>query len=105
MRCLALLIAALLLPGCFAFEEIDKGMEIMEAHTPLVNKKKREEEVRARDASPAKPDPRVAWWKNARSLGPRSKSESETLVNCLVGGSTRFMRRDDCLTRGGSIAR
>ena len=46
------------------------------------------------------------WWSNARSLdtGPQAAAEPgdpNQTVSCRIGGSTRFMRRGDCLSRGG----
>jgi hypothetical protein len=89
--------------GCFVFEELDKGMEIMEAHTP---KKQKEEEAAAKLAEGEKP-PTYAqsvgnWFQNAKSLAPREQTASDDpMVPCTAQGRTLFTRRSDCLARGG----
>ena len=101
MRALAVLLVSLLCCGCFAFEEIDKGYEIMESHSP---KKKQAEEPEQTAKAAARPDPRAQWWRTATTLEPRSADGDDPLVSCRLGGGTRFTRRSDCISRGGSVA-
>jgi hypothetical protein len=101
MRAFAIVLASLLCSGCFAFEEIDKGYELMEAHSPV---KKPGEEPEPTAQAKARPDPRAQWWATATTLEPRSADGDDPLVSCRLGGGTRFTRRSDCLTRGGSVA-
>ncbi len=105
VRMLSLLAACLLATGCFAFDEIDKGMATLD-------KGPKEKPAAAQAGKPApgeegKPSPQ-AWWASAHSLnqGPSEAAEADaadpsTPVSCRVGGSTRFMRRGDCLSQGG----
>jgi hypothetical protein len=106
MRGLALIFVCLLTSGCFVFEELDKGMAIMEAHTPKATKEKQEAEAKAKLAEGEKP-PTYAekvggWFENAKSLAPREHTSSgDPMVNCNAQGRTFFTKRSDCLARGG----
>lgn len=108
-------ILALMLPlafgtGCFVFDELDAGMEIMEAHTPQ-NKKKAKAEAEAAAAAQGEAPPTYDqvvqdWWKDAGSLNaaPRAEGEAagdDAMVPCAHGGKTLFTRKSDCLARGG----
>ena len=104
MRAVLLLIVPLLGSGCFVFEEIDKGMEIMEAHTPTKNKQKREEEEKlAQGEKPLTYSQKVGgWFENAKSLAPREHTSSgDPMVSCAAQGRSFFTKRSDCLARGG----
>jgi hypothetical protein len=106
MRLIAVMALALACSGCFAFEEIDKGYAIMEAHTPSANKQKKQQEEEAQKVAAAKPgEAQPSWWDNARTLGPREKGGSDPMVSCRVQGGTRFMQRSACLAAGGSPTR
>jgi hypothetical protein len=100
MRAFAIVLASLLCSGCFAFEEIDKGYELMESHSPI---KKPAEEPEPTAQAKAQPDPRAQWWRTATTLEPRSADGDDPLVSCRLGGGTRFTRRSDCISRGGSV--
>jgi hypothetical protein len=107
LRVLALLIPLAFGTGCFVFDELDAGMEIMEAHTPQ-NKKKAKAEAAAAAEGEAPPtyDKVVQdWWKDAGSLNaaPRAEGEagSDAMIPCVHGGKTLFTRKADCLARGG----
>jgi len=39
------------------------------------------------------------WWTQATSV--TSESMDSSIVHCRIDGSTQFMARDDCLSRGG----
>jgi len=100
-RFLSLLAICLLASGCFAFDEIDKGMESM-------NKGPKKEAAPAKPApgEEGKPTPE-SWWASAKSLNTAPDAEEaeagdpKTPVHCRVDGSIRFMRRGDCLSQGG----
>ena len=103
MRLALVLLLSTLCSGCFVFDEIDAGMEIMEAHTPA-DKKKSAAAAKAGD-EPEKP-PTYAesvqgWFQNAKTLGPRKQGGDNPMVQCKLGGSTRFTRRTDCQSQGG----
>ena len=96
--------------GCFVFDEIDSGMEIMEAHTPAANKKKKEEAAaqttKDGEAPPTYSQVTQDWWKDASSLSKAPEEEGDApdpnaMVSCQHGGKTFFARRSDCLARGG----
>lgn len=100
----ALLVPLLLAPGCFVIDEIDAGMEIMEAHTPAENKKKQA----AATAPDGEPKPTYdqlvgEWWKDATTLSsePSAEAAEDPLVPCQHGGKSTYTRRSDCLARGG----
>ena len=103
MRLVLLLLVALLGSGCFAFDELDAGMEIMESHTPADQKKKAAEAKSGED--PEKPktyDQSVAgWFENAKTLEPRKAGGENPVVKCELGGSVRFTKRTDCASQGG----
>lgn len=97
----------MVLSGCFVFEEIDAGMEIMDAHTPSENKEKREQaKAQAQDGEkPATYQESVeSWWKDAKSLSssPDERAASDDpVVPCNHAGKQVYTRRSDCIARGG----
>lgn len=95
MRRSALLVLCAGLSGCFVFEELDAGQKIMEQDAPV--------QPAAAPASPAAaPQAGSGWWANAKSLGNSpAPTGNDAPVACAIGGSTRFMRRSDCLSQGG----
>jgi hypothetical protein len=114
------LLAAVLASGCFAFEEIDSGQEIMDQH---FSKGTRGKGAAGAPAAPEeKPEDagilaRVrGWWdaKQAQGGGKAGKPGNQpvadsgppphpddVLVRCKVGSTTQFMRKFDCQLRGG----
>ena len=103
VRLLPLLAACLLASGCFVFDELDKGEEILEQHS--------QQKPAAAPGTPAATGPAAksgsAWWSSARAIGPAdaaSPGDVDAPVACKIAGSTRFMRRGDCLTQGGEPA-
>jgi hypothetical protein len=105
MRWILLSLVALLSSGCFVFEEIDKGMEIMEAHTPAVNKQKKAEaeQLANGEKPPTYAEKMGSWFENAKSLAPREHTSSaDPMVKCTAQGRMLFTKRSDCLARGGS---
>jgi hypothetical protein len=101
-----LFLIPLLTSGCFVFEELDKGMEIMDAHTP--KKVKEQEEAEAAKLANGEKPPTYAqsvgsWFQNAKSLAPREQTASDDpMVKCTAQGRMLFTKRSDCLARGGS---
>jgi hypothetical protein len=99
IRWFVLLLACSFATGCFVFDELDKGAKIMDQHTPK----------KAAEAPPAQKAPAQTgsgWWANAKPLsGPPSDADGKNpAVACKVSGSTRFMRKADCLSQGGQPA-
>lgn len=110
MKRIAVYIAALfLLSGCFVWDELEKGEALMDAYSP--NRRKRmEEEEAARAAAEAEKQPTAseraaAWWDSARSIGPRPDDapSDDPMVSCRLGGSVRFTKRSECMSRGGIL--
>lgn len=102
------LLVCVLSTGCFVFDELDAGMEIMDSHTSHANKKREAEKKAAKagkgDADEKPPTYAGAvqdWFQNAKTLGPREPSGDDPLIQCALGGSTRFMRQSDCVSQGG----
>lgn len=89
--------------GCF-LDEIDKSMELYPGNAAAA-KAKEQEKQKAKQAAAA-PAPNAgasaggpSWWEKARTIGP--ELSDATITTCSLGGRTEFMRRDDCLSRGG----
>lgn len=106
---LAALLAALPgLAGCF-LDEIDKSMArypggrpAAESEPPPGGRQATAKPVKAppgEAAAPAAPEG-PSWWETATTLG--SEPMDETIAGCRLGGRVEFMRRDDCLARGGT---
>jgi hypothetical protein len=108
VRILMVTIAGLLCGGCFVYDEIEKGREIMEAHTPDSVKAARAVPELENGTGEAK-DARgrlSAYYKKqrARASAPiKSDDPGDALGRCRVGSGTQFMRRSDCALRGGTF--
>ena len=103
---LAGLCSALLSLGCFALDELDKGNKELDRYS-----RSRKQEEAKKAAAQAKPAAGTAqedqhdpsqWWNEARSINRRKKDSD--LVQCRLGGSSQFMRKTDCLSRGGRVS-
>src|SRR5437667_12410943 len=93
---LALLVLCVCVSGCFVFDELDAGDKIMEQNA----------KAKPAAAAPAQPAAAhqggSAWWANAKSLSDTpAEPGKDPAVACTVRGSTRFMRKSDCLSQGG----
>ena len=98
-RGFVLLLSCLFLSGCFVFDELDAGNKILDQISP------KKPEAAPAEKAPA-PQAGAGWWANAKTLsGPPSDPGNDPAVSCTVGGSTRFMRKSDCLSQGGKPAR
>lgn len=87
--------------GCF-LDEIDKSMALYPGHAAEQAKEKEKATAKANAAAAEKAGAKAAgpsWWETARTIGP--ELEDETITTCALGGRTEFMRRDNCLARGG----
>jgi len=87
--------------GCY-LNEIDKSMAAYKGHPPPAKSEPAAsapaKPTATADAKPTGPTG-LDWWKTARTLG--EKPADATIGRCSVAGRTEFMRRDDCLARGG----
>lgn len=97
-RVLVLLLACVFASGCFAFDEIDKGNKILDQ-----NFSKPAEKAPAPNPNEPAAQSGAGWWANAKALDGRPVGEGEhAVVSCQVGKTTKFMRKGDCLSQGGS---
>lgn len=116
----ALFVVLPALPGCFAFDEIDSGLEEMQ--TRSANRKANEHSLENTHPGAAPHQPEAApaatpggsasalaasvqasvreWWGNARSIAPGADVD-DGVVACQLDGRTAFMLEDDCIGRGG----
>ena len=84
--------------GCSIMDELDGANEKMDKFS---NTKDKQEEAADDDGDqPLSPQARASkWWSEARSLD--SEPMAESIVRCRLHGTNQFMRRDECLNRGG----
>ena len=115
-RVLLLLVICLFASGCFVFDEIDSGKAIMEKNSPKpkaggpnakAGSAQAKAIAKAKAGSPRQKGGKD-WWATAKSIDAPTDvdpADASTPVSCEVRGSTRFMRRGDCLSQGGRPAR
>jgi hypothetical protein len=84
--------------GCSIWDELDGANEKMDAFSKTKDK---EEAATTEDGDqPLSPKAKsTQWWSKARTLD--SEPLAESIVRCRLNGSHQFMRRDECLNRGG----
>lgn len=83
--------------GCF-LDEIDKSMANYPGGSAAAKKEPDPPAAAASTGAKKAPDG-PSWWATARTLG--SEPSDESIASCNLAGRTEFMRRDDCLSRGG----
>ncbi len=101
-----LLLAAWLCSGCFVVDELDAGMEILEAHTP---KEKAAPEEPAAPAAPARKadsgpgmlEELQSWASKKLEKPPPPPDPDDAIVRCIVRGSVQFTRKYECAMKGG----
>jgi hypothetical protein len=106
---LVCLLLAAPLSGCFVMDELDKADALIDAHSPNREARKtaarQKENGKKADGAPLTLQERKAeaqkWWDSATTVTSRADSSDNPMVHCRTGGSTLFMRRADCLARGG----
>jgi len=110
LRLIVLALTAILGLGCFVLDELDSAKDLMDK--PGFSDKQQKKSPAAEQPQAAPEESRVApeksqsdrpsvgdWWKKTRSL--TSGEVSDEFVKCELGGTTQFMRRPNCLARGG----
>ena len=105
---LALVAALGLSTGCFVFDEIDKGQQIMKQHSGHRPTPAPAESPSADDGGDAEEGPGLlariqAFWSRSREGAEPERSADDAIVTCEVGGDTTFTYESDCLSRGGRI--
>lgn len=93
---LAVALSLVLGTGCFVFEELDSGMKELERFD---GKAQPEPAQPATTPAQQAKKPASDWWQKARTLG--SEPSDAEIVRCELDGSAQFMKREDCLGRGG----
>ena len=105
MRVLACVSAAVLCSGCFVFEELDAGTDILDSHTPTAAKSEPEPaaapQASASSSDSGWRDQLKEWWRTAGEEEPVPAAADDVLVRCEVRGTTLFVRTSDCRLRGG----
>jgi hypothetical protein len=100
VRATVLLLACVFASGCFVFDELDKGNKILDQNFSKAAEKAPAQSAPAETGSA--PQAGGGWWANAKSLnGPPTSDGKNAVVSCTVGKTTKFMRKDDCLSQGG----
>ena len=105
-------LATVPLSGCFALDEIDAGMEIMESHTSQDQKKKNVDPATGLQLDGggghlgARKRLADYYAEQRAKAAPRSTSKDpkDQMVRCDIAGASHFMRRRDCEVRGGRVA-
>ncbi len=108
-----LLAAACLTSGCFVWDEIEAGQELMDQHRPARAKAEEDaaEQHPSEDSAPGLVAKVKDWWSGLgsesdqatqRDSGPPPHPD-DVLGTCDLGGSLTFMRKFDCQRRGGSF--
>jgi len=100
MRVAVLLVYVALVPGCYVFDEVEAAQRELEHRSPVAAREAREDGDGSKRASAAGASS-PGWWEKARVLTREQRDES--IVQCHLRGSRRFMGRDDCLSQGGSL--
>ena len=106
---LALAAALGLSTGCFVFDEIDKGQQIMKQHSGH-HPERQAPDSAPEGAEPAQEDEgpgllaRIqAFWDQRHEKAEPERSPDDAIVTCDLGGDTTFTYQSDCLSRGGRI--
>lgn len=104
LRLVALALTAILALGCFVLDELDSAQNLMENPGFSSEQEKKPDAPEQPQAAPerahADRSSEGDWWKKSRSL--TSGEVSNEFVKCELHGATQFMRRPDCLARGGT---
>ena len=98
------------LPGCFVFDELQAGQELMDAHAPRKPEPKQSpypSYQRPQEKEPEGFEAVVAdvkaWWKKASQKPPPQRPKDDVPVKCEIDGRIHFMYKSVCNTRGGKV--
>jgi hypothetical protein len=113
-RLVLIVLVSFWLTGCFVFEEIRKGNEIMDQHAgPARRMKEAEEKSQAETAAAnaAKSGPPIEWaktkdrlsqwWDEVLEEEPIEPNPDDPIIGCEVNGQIRFTRQSQCEIRRG----
>ena len=91
-------------------DEIDKGQQLMDQHSPRAREQAAEREKA--DAAPRSAgakqeegtlDALKKWWKKKSEPAPPKRDPDDGAVRCQIGKTTHFTRKSDCILRGGRV--
>jgi hypothetical protein len=111
-RILLVALLASLCQGCFVLEEIDKGQQLMDQHSPTARERAARREEARKDPRSARADADQEegtlaglkkWWTKKREPAPPKPDPNDVVVRCQIGGSMHFTRKSDCMLRGGRV--
>ena len=93
-------------------EEIDKGQQIMEQHSPRASEKRAQQEAAGAGPRTARAGAKQEegtleglkkWWQKKREPAPAKRDPDDVIVRCQIAGTTHFTRKSDCMLRGGRV--
>jgi hypothetical protein len=97
----------LLCGGCFALDEIDKGVAIMDSHSSNSQKAEAVSATENSDGTPKSARERLnEYYAKQRAKATASATAAEPgdkVGRCQIRGAIHFTRRSDCQLRGGSF--
>ncbi len=115
-RLVLIALASFWLTGCFVFEEIRKGNELMDQHASPARRKKEAEaksQAEAAATNDAKSGPLIEWkktkdrlaewWEEATEEERVAPNPDDHIVSCKVNGKVQFTRKSQCEIRGGRM--
>lgn len=111
---LTIVLLSALCQGCFVFDELDKGEEIMRQHRPKNIDEAAPEPAPDRSTKDAEPagalafvtglaDRVMGWWSDLRDPAPAERAVDDVVVRCELPERTQFTRKSDCIVRGGRV--
>ena len=103
---LALLALLGLAPGCFVFDEIDKGQELMKQHRPPAAEPASAEQTGAaqdEDEGPGLIARLRAFWDEKTAPREPERSADDSIVTCELSDGSTLTYESDCLSRGGRV--
>lgn len=108
LRLLLPLLASLALSGCFVFDEIQKGIDLMDEHSAADSseKTKQAEAENTPETESKLPELQAKlakWWSSALEEEPPPPGADNGIVRCDVHGKVSFTRASDCTIRGGRL--
>ena len=115
-RLVLIALASFWLTGCFVFDEIRKGNELMDQHASPARRKKAAEAAAQAEAAEEKAsqagsirdwtkakDRLAEWWSEAIEEDPIAPDPDDHITRCEVNGQVRFTRKSQCEIRGGRM--
>lgn len=123
-RLVLIALASFSLTGCFVFEEIRKGNELMDQHASTASRQKKTERASLAEAAEGKAPKGKAskiaslvewknktqeelseWWDEVAAEGPIAPPPDDPVIRCQANGQVRFTRKSQCENqRGRTIA-